>query len=86
MALFFDNYLIEYDEKANDKNTCAVYFSSNAIYYPDTVEAVENTIYKRNSFEWYTKRVKGVYKHIYGCRWMNYVITVARCGGNIAFQ
>lgn len=59
-----DNYLIEYDE-AQSKEYCAVYFSSNDIYYPNTEKALCNSIFELNKFEWFNLRVPYASKHIF---------------------
>ena len=38
------NCLVEYDESVNRRDTCAVYFSSNDIYYPNTEEIFRKRI------------------------------------------
>lgn len=60
-----DNFLIEYDEQCLDKQYCAVYFSSNDIYYPNTEEIFRKRIVDKNFFEWYHSRITKVYKHIF---------------------
>jgi len=58
------NYLIEYDEKG-DKNICAIYFSSNNIYFPNTEDIFKKRIIERNFFEWYKCRINKASKHIF---------------------
>lgn len=58
------NYIIQTDDSVNTKK-CAIYFSSNAIYYPDTEVAFFERIIKRDSYEWYGKRVSDASKHIF---------------------
>lgn len=43
------NYLIEYDEE-KDNNICAVYFSSNDIYFPNTEEIFRKRIVEKKLF------------------------------------
>lgn len=59
-----DNYLISYNEECTNKDTCAIYFSSNDIYFPNTEDVFKNKIIDKNFFEWYGIRIKNVYKHI----------------------
>ncbi len=59
-----DNYLVEYDEMQL-KKYCVLYFSSNNIYFPNTAEVFENSIIKKNKFEWYGTRINKAYKHIF---------------------
>lgn len=59
-----DNYIIEYNEKG-DKKYCAVYFSSNDIYYPNNEEIFRKRIIEKNFFEWYNTRIEKAYKHIF---------------------
>jgi hypothetical protein len=63
-----DNFLIEYSDSitTNDKLPyCAVYFSSNDIYYPNNAEALNQNIKIKNKFEWYGLRYKKASKHIF---------------------
>ncbi|WP_158847899.1 hypothetical protein [Algibacter sp. L1A34] len=59
-----NNYLISFNEECTDKNTCAIYFSSNDIYYPNIEDTFRKKIIEKNFFEWYGTRIKNVYKHI----------------------
>lgn len=59
------NYLIQYDDSCENKNTCAIYFSSNDIYYPNTEAAFSKRILEKNFYEWYNTRFEGIYKHIF---------------------
>ncbi len=59
-----DNYIIEYNE-TGDKNYCAIYFSSNDIYYPNNEEIFKKRIIDKNFFEWYNTRIEKAYKHIF---------------------
>ncbi len=64
------NFLIEHSESSNgfpngDLSCCALYFSSNDIYYPNTPESFDNQVVKKNRFEWYGTRVKNCQKHIF---------------------
>ena len=47
-----NNYLIEYSKDGN-ADTCAIYFSSNDIYYPNSEEIFTKRIVNRNFYEWY---------------------------------
>jgi hypothetical protein len=60
-----DNYKITFDESVEKKHTCAIYFSSNDIYYPNTEDVFNKRIVERNAFEWLSINFKGVYKHIF---------------------
>lgn len=59
-----DNYLITYNEDCMDKSSCAIYFSSNDIYYPNSEDVFKKKIVEKNFFEWYETRIKNNYKHI----------------------
>jgi hypothetical protein len=59
-----DNYLISYNKDCVDKDTCAIYFSSNDIYFPNSEEMFKKRIIDKNFFEWYGTRFKKAYKHI----------------------
>jgi len=62
-----DNYLIEYsdDHKKDNENYCAIYFSSNNIYYPNSEAEFTSAIVKKNRFEWYGMRIQKATKHIF---------------------
>ena len=59
-----DNYLISYNEECTNKDTCAIYFSSNDIYYPNTQEVFQQRIIEKDFYEWYGTRITNAYKHI----------------------
>jgi len=59
-----NNYLISYNKDCTNKNTCAIYFSSNDIYFPNAEHIFKKRIIDKDFFEWYGTRVQGVYKHI----------------------
>lgn len=61
-----DNYLIVHDTpEANQSRVCAIYFSSNDIYYPNTAESFTARIKEKNAFEWLGLKFRGVQKHIF---------------------
>ena len=57
------NYKIEYNNSCK-KNICAIYFSSNDIYYPNNEEIFRKRIVEKNFFEWYNTRINAR-KHIF---------------------
>ena len=59
-----DNYLIEYNALANE-NYCALYFSSNDLYYPNNELAFNEQLVKKNRYEWYGTRINYASKHIF---------------------
>lgn len=59
-----DNYLIQQDPDG-DPELCALYFSSNDIYYPNNEEQFIKRIVEQDFFEWYASRVPGCGKHIF---------------------
>lgn len=59
-----ENYLIEYDNTKKDK-ICAIYFSSNGIFYPKDLKTFEETLVHKNRFEWYKTRYETAQKHIF---------------------
>lgn len=59
-----NNYLIEYDNHVKSK-VCAIYFSSNDIYFPNTEEVFKERILKKNIYEWYKCRIREAHKHIF---------------------
>ena len=62
-----DNYLIESssEKAAEQKKYCAIYFSSNNLYYPNTEAEFNNAIVAKNRFEWYGTRIEKASKHIF---------------------
>lgn len=58
------NYQIEYNDTAGN-NTCAVYFSSNDIYFPNNEEIFTKRIINKSFFEWYHTRIAKAHKHIF---------------------
>lgn len=59
-----NNYLIEYNNEGK-KDLCAIYFSSNDIYFPNTEEIFRKRIIEKNFFEWYHSRIQKAYKQIF---------------------
>jgi hypothetical protein len=60
------NYKIQYNLKENaDKNVCVIYFSSNAIYYPDVQKEFEKNIIEKDKYEWLNISVQRAYKSIF---------------------
>ncbi len=60
-----DNFLIQYDKQCPTKEYCAIYFSSNDIYFPNTKEIFRKRIVEKNFYEWYETRIERAYKHIF---------------------
>jgi hypothetical protein len=63
-----------FDNAGWTQNACVIYFSSNALYYPNTEEAIEAALVRDNRFEWMHNRdvtvrreifVRDVYKQWY---------------------
>jgi hypothetical protein len=59
------NCLIEYDNHNTETKKCAIYFSSNDLYFPNTVDVFNNEIILKNKFEWFRSRYPNVHKHIF---------------------
>ncbi|RYU93723.1 hypothetical protein [Emticicia agri] len=59
-----NNYIIEYDLSL-PKEYCIIYCSSNDLYYPNDETSFNDSIVKKNRFEWYRSRIKYGYKHIF---------------------
>ena len=63
---FKDNFKIEFSNEKNvNKSLCAIYFSSNGIYFPNTANTFFDNIIRKDRYEWYGKRIKKAYKHIF---------------------
>lgn len=59
-----DNYKIVLDTAAPE-GTCALYFSSHNIYYPNKEVYFLNRITRHDSYEWENIPIKGIRKHIF---------------------
>ena len=61
------NYTIEYAEENDsiENDLCVIYFSSNEIYYPNTLESFDYSILKRDRYEWRRNKFPGAKKHIF---------------------
>lgn len=62
-----DNFLIKTssEEQENIQKYCALYFSSNNLYYPNTEEEFTKGIIQKNRFEWFGTRIEKASKHIF---------------------
>lgn len=58
------NYLIDYNNEC-PPHYCAIYFSSNDLYYPNNIIAFKEQMLNKNKFEWYKTRISNVHKHIF---------------------
>jgi hypothetical protein len=60
-----DNYKVIYSDRPGvDKNRCVIYFSSNEIYYPNTGKSFDESIIKKDKYEWKNNLLPGAGKHI----------------------
>lgn len=59
-----DNFIIEEDTKIVN-NLCYIYFSSHAVYFPETKGNFKDKIVNKNVFEWYKRRISNVRKSIF---------------------
>lgn len=59
-----DNYLIEFTPGV-DKTYCALYFSSHFVYNPNSEEAFNRDVIRKNKYEWYGTRIPYAHKHIF---------------------
>lgn len=57
------NYRIDYD--SSNKGCAAIYISSNGIFYPDTVECFNKTIFEKDRYEFTKLKIKRADKHIF---------------------
>lgn len=60
-----NNYQIEFNNNCPFQEYCAIYFSSNDIYYPNNEQTFRQRIIIQNSYEWYKTRIVKAYKHIF---------------------
>lgn len=61
----YPNYLIESNNSVENDKICAIYFTSNDLYYPDNEETFKTRVIEKNSFEWYGNRIQKACKHIF---------------------
>ncbi|HQF55829.1 MAG TPA: hypothetical protein PK208_12005 [Fibrobacteria bacterium] len=59
-----DNHKIVLDP-SRPKEICALYFSSNNIYFPNEESVFRNRIVEADAYEWYRTRVRAAHKHIF---------------------
>lgn len=59
------NYVVEIDESSLDTNLCVIYFSSNAIYFPNTEESFTKSILNKDYYEWRSSVPVRAYKQIF---------------------
>ncbi|WP_026669523.1 hypothetical protein [Butyrivibrio sp. AE3006] len=64
-AYALNNYEIEYSDIESEQKTCAIYFSSSGIYYPNTEEQLEAKVIRDNVYEWKNHRINRASKHIF---------------------
>lgn len=61
-----NNYNIEYNNSDHTENDlCVIYFSSNEIYYPNTIKAFDYSIIQRDKYEWKRNKLPKARKHIF---------------------
>jgi hypothetical protein len=62
-----NNYSIEYNEETKnlEPDLCVLYFSSNEIYYPNTLEAFNYSIIQKDKYEWKRNKFPKAKKHIF---------------------
>ena len=64
-----DNYSI----KVFDPNSklCVIYFSSSAIYYPNTEKALEERVIDQDYYEWKAYPLRNIEKRYMSVMWQN---------------
>ncbi len=62
-----DNYSIEYTDETDqtESDLCVLYFSSNEIYYPNTLSSFNYSIIQRDKYEWKRNKFPKAKKHIF---------------------
>ena len=61
-----DNYKVKFHSGPDvQQDLCIIYFSSNELYYPNTVKAFENSILVKDKFEWQRNFVRYAHMHIF---------------------
>lgn len=66
-AFTANNYSIEYSNENNltENDLCVLYFSSNEIYYPNTLDSFNYSIMQRDKYEWKRNKFPSAKKHIF---------------------
>jgi hypothetical protein len=66
-AFSAENYSIEYTDETDQTETdlCVLYFSSNEIYYPNTLASFNYSIIQRDKYEWKRNKFPKAKKHIF---------------------
>lgn len=59
-----DNHKIVFDD-TRPKEICALYFSSNNIYFPNDESVFRKRILEADAYEWYRTRVRAAHKHVF---------------------
>lgn len=59
-----DSYKIEYN-RVGDQSLCVIYFSSHAIYFPNTQEEFIRNLQEKDKYEWYKMRHLNAGMHIF---------------------
>ncbi len=61
-----NNYHIDFNTNDDcDQYLCVIYFSSNEIYYPNTINAFNYSINERDKYEWKNNQFPNAHKHIF---------------------
>lgn len=53
------------DYQGSRSNACAIYFSSNALYAPNTDDAIRKTLFEKDRYEWTKNLVCDAKRHIF---------------------
>lgn len=53
------------EDKSTQSGICVIYFSSNELYYPNTIAAFTTSIIKKDKFEWQNNRFPNAQLHIF---------------------
>lgn len=59
------NYVVEIDPESVNKGLCVIYFTSNALYYPNTPESFCNSVVTHDYYEWRQSVPISAYKQIF---------------------
>lgn len=59
------NYVIEIDSNSPHKDLCVIYFTSNAVYYPNTKAQFVDSIVEKDYYEWRQSAPISAYKQIF---------------------
>lgn len=59
------NYVVEINDSAAAGNLCVIYFTSNALYYPNTEASFTKSVIEKDYYEWRSNVPITAFKQIF---------------------